>query len=80
MELVDTLESSAEDCVLRVDLRLDVACGCRGLDVRLVALQVRVCLSLAESFADLKIELHEASAGLRKIPAGSHHRQTARLT
>lgn len=37
-------------------------------------------LSLAESFTDLKIELHEASAGLRKIPAGAHHSQTARLT
>lgn len=37
-------------------------------------------LSLAESFADLKVELHEAHAGLRKIPAGAHHSQTARLT
>lgn len=78
--MVDNLESSAEYCVLRVDLHLDVACGYWGLDVRLVALQVRVCLSLAKSFADLKVELHEASAGLRKIPAGPHHRQTPRLT
>lgn len=71
-------QSSAEDCVLSVDLRLDVGRGGRWQDARLVGVRVR--LSLAERFADLKIELHEASAGLRKIPAGAHHCQTARLT
>ncbi len=71
-------QSSAEDCVLRVDLRLDVGRGGWGQDARLVGVRVR--LSLAESFADLKVELHEASAGLRKIPALAHHGQTARLT
>lgn len=63
---------------MRVDLRLDVGRGGRGQDARLVGVRVR--LSLAESFADLKVELHEARAGLRKIPAGAHHSQTARLT
>lgn len=43
-------------------------------------MHVWVHLSLAEGFADLKVELHEACAGLRKIPAGAHHSQTARLT
>lgn len=70
-------QSSAQDCVLSVDLRLDVGRGGRWQDARLVGVRVR--LSLAESFADLKVELHEARAGLRKIPAGPHHSQTARL-
>lgn len=63
---------------MRVDLRLDEGRGGRGQDVRLVGVRVRG--SLAESFADLKVELHEARTGLRKIPAGAHHGQTARLT
>lgn len=37
-------------------------------------------LRLAESLADLQVELHEAGAGLGQIPAGAHHRQAARLT
>lgn len=37
-------------------------------------------LRLTESLTDLQVELHEAGAGLRQIPAGAHHGQAARLT
>lgn len=37
------------------------------------------CLGLTQSLADLQVELHEAGAGLRQVPAGPHHRQAARL-
>lgn len=36
-------------------------------------------LRLAQSLADLQVELHEAGAGLRQVPAGTHHGQAARL-
>lgn len=36
-------------------------------------------LRLTQSLADLQVELHEAGAGLRQVPAGSHHGQAARL-
>lgn len=38
------------------------------------------CLRLTESLTDLQVELHEAGASLRQIPAGAHHGQAARLT
>lgn len=37
------------------------------------------CLRLTQSLADLQVELREAAAGLRQVPAGTHHRQAARL-
>lgn len=36
-------------------------------------------LRLTQSLADLQVELHEAGASLRQVPAGAHHRQAARL-
>lgn len=37
-------------------------------------------LGLTQSLPDLQVELHEASVGLRQVPAGPHHRQAAGLT
>lgn len=36
-------------------------------------------LGLTQSLADLQVELHEAGARLRQVPAGPHHRQAARV-
>lgn len=36
-------------------------------------------LRLTQSLVDLQVELHEAGASLRQVPAGAHHRQAARL-
>lgn len=36
-------------------------------------------LGLTQSLTDLQVELHEAAARLRQVPAGTHHRQAARL-
>lgn len=36
-------------------------------------------LRLTQSLPDLQVELHEAGAGLRQVPAGSHHGQAASL-
>lgn len=36
-------------------------------------------LRLAQSLADLQVELHEAGAGLRQVPARTHHGEAARL-
>lgn len=36
-------------------------------------------LSMTQSLADLEVELHEAAAGLRQIPARAYHRQAAGL-
>lgn len=36
-------------------------------------------LRQTQGLADLQVELHEAGAGLRQVPAGSHHGQAARL-
>lgn len=36
-------------------------------------------LSLTQSLTDLQVELHEAGARLRQVPAGAHYGQAARL-
>lgn len=36
-------------------------------------------LRLAQSLADLQVELHEAGAGLRQVPTRTHHGEAARL-
>lgn len=36
-------------------------------------------LGLTQSLTDLQVELHEAAAGLRQVPAWSHHGQAACL-